>query len=341
MFTLISFAMGNTNGCICRYGWCIRPDNSNHCKENHTSTPKFKAHKRNLSAAFNLAEQDKEVSVGLLNINTATEEELMTLPGINRQTAHNIIEYRGKIGAFKRVEDLALVSGVGATKLENLRLEISVSRAKTSQNSSTIDLSIQDNVSRSSSKSQSTRVTVPFSFPKVNINTSNVFQLMKVKGISQQLGENIVAYRDKKGYFRRLDDLIKVKGIKQPLLSAIRPHIMLSEDQLSCRTDPSGTDVVITSQADDSLSGPENGSNGTQTANHVDLSALGSQEDLVSVYGPIARRSMRHKTKPFFFRKNGQSVLRLATWNLQHCNEEKTENPGVREVFAMTILENG
>ena len=230
--------MGNTNGCICRYGWCIRPDNSNNCKENHTSTPRFKTHKRNLSAAFNIAEQEREFNVELLNINTATEEELMTLPGVNRTTAHNTVEYRAKIGAFKRIEDLALV--IGATKFGHLRQEISVGRTKSSQNSSINDLSMQDNVSRSSSKSQSNKGTVLFTYAQTNINTSNVFQLMKVKGISQQMAENIVTYRDKKGPFRHLDELLKVKGIKQPLLSAIRPKLVLNDDELSYRTEPLG-----------------------------------------------------------------------------------------------------
>ena len=44
---------------------------------------------------------------------------------------------------------------------------------------------------------------------KVNVNKGNVFQLMKVKGVSQQLAQNIVAYRDKKGLYRTLDELGK------------------------------------------------------------------------------------------------------------------------------------
>ena len=48
-----------------------------------------------------------ECGVELLNVNSATEEELMTLPGINRTTAHNIVEYRKQIGAFKKVSERA------------------------------------------------------------------------------------------------------------------------------------------------------------------------------------------------------------------------------------------
>jgi competence ComEA-like helix-hairpin-helix protein len=70
------------------------------------------------------------LQVDQLNVNTASEEELMTLPGITRNIAQNIVEYRQAIGRFKKVEDLALVSGIGADKLDLIRPEICVSRRK-------------------------------------------------------------------------------------------------------------------------------------------------------------------------------------------------------------------
>lgn len=70
------------------------------------------------------------LQVDQLNVNTASEEELMTLPGITRNIAQNIVEYRQAIDRFKKVEDLALVSGIGADKLDLIRPEICVSRRK-------------------------------------------------------------------------------------------------------------------------------------------------------------------------------------------------------------------
>lgn len=64
----------------------------------------------------------------MLDINTATEEELMTLTGITRNIAREIIEHRSAIGAFKKVEDLALVSGVGAAKLQIIKPEICIGK---------------------------------------------------------------------------------------------------------------------------------------------------------------------------------------------------------------------
>lgn len=52
----------------------------------------------------------------------------MTLTGITRNIAHTIIEHRNAIGAFKKVEDLALVTGVGAAKLQTIKPEICIGR---------------------------------------------------------------------------------------------------------------------------------------------------------------------------------------------------------------------
>ena len=66
--------------------------------------------------------------MNLVNINIATEEELMTLSGVTRPVARNIVDYRSTIGGFRRVEDLALVSGVGAARLQQIKSDITIKR---------------------------------------------------------------------------------------------------------------------------------------------------------------------------------------------------------------------
>ena len=54
----------------------------------------------------------KEKNQNLVNINNATKEELVTLPGIGEAKAQNIINYRMKNGKFISVEELKKVSGI-------------------------------------------------------------------------------------------------------------------------------------------------------------------------------------------------------------------------------------
>lgn len=65
-----------------------------------------------------------------VNINTATATELEALPGVGLATAARIIEYRQKVGGFKKIEDLMNVRGIGEKMFLNLKPLIVVTPAK-------------------------------------------------------------------------------------------------------------------------------------------------------------------------------------------------------------------
>lgn len=60
------------------------------------------------------------------NINTATIEELIQIPGIGPKTAEKIIEYRTLHGNFKELNELLNVKGIGEKKLEMIKKYITL-----------------------------------------------------------------------------------------------------------------------------------------------------------------------------------------------------------------------
>ena len=60
-------------------------------------------------------------ATAVVNINTATQEELQTLPGITATKAEAIINYRSKAGAFRRVEDVKNIEGIDPTKMDMMK----------------------------------------------------------------------------------------------------------------------------------------------------------------------------------------------------------------------------
>lgn len=65
-------------------------------------------------------------SITLININTANQQELMTLKGIGEVKSKAIIDYRTEHGYFSSVDELINVKGIGEKTLEKLRDYITV-----------------------------------------------------------------------------------------------------------------------------------------------------------------------------------------------------------------------
>lgn len=80
---------------------------------------------------------------------------------------------------------------------------------------------------------QSLALSLAFCFPAfaaqpVNINTADAGAIAaNLKGVGQSKAEAIVAYREKNGAFKSVDDLAKVKGIGEKTVAANREFILV------------------------------------------------------------------------------------------------------------------
>src|SRR5580704_4579897 len=63
-----------------------------------------------------------------INLNTATAAELQQVPGIGPSTADKILQMRKSYGAFKTVDDLRAVRGIGEKRLAKMRKYLTVGK---------------------------------------------------------------------------------------------------------------------------------------------------------------------------------------------------------------------
>ena len=65
--------------------------------------------------------EEKDIDQICINVNTATLEELILIPGIGKTIAQEIINKRMEKGQFQKIEDLEQVKGLGPSKLSRIK----------------------------------------------------------------------------------------------------------------------------------------------------------------------------------------------------------------------------
>jgi competence protein ComEA len=74
-----------------------------------------------LAPATAQAQKSKAAVTEKVNLNTATSEQLQTLPGIGPSLAKTIIDHRAKNGKFNKIEEILNVKGVGEKKFQKIK----------------------------------------------------------------------------------------------------------------------------------------------------------------------------------------------------------------------------
>ena len=79
-----------------------------------------------LAPSAALAQQAKAPAVEKVNLNTASIEQLETLPGVGPALAKRIVEHRTKVGKFTKIEELLNVKGIGEKSFQKMKDRLTV-----------------------------------------------------------------------------------------------------------------------------------------------------------------------------------------------------------------------
>ena len=64
---------------------------------------------------------------------------------------------------------------------------------------------------------------------KININTASLVELQKLPRIGEKVGQRIIDFRKKNGRFRKVEEIMKVKGIGEKMFNRIKDLITVGE----------------------------------------------------------------------------------------------------------------
>lgn len=148
-----------------------------------------------------------------LNLNTATESELIALPGIGKVKARAIVEDRTTNGQFTSVDDVTRVHGIGQGTLKKIRDQVYAGPATAS---GTLPLAASEPTPENASDGAGEGA--------VNFNTATQAELQSVPGIGQVKAQSIIDERTSNGPFTSCDDLQRVNGIGPATVKKLRPY---------------------------------------------------------------------------------------------------------------------
>jgi competence protein ComEA len=158
-----------------------------------------------------------------VDVNTADAQTLETLPGVGPSIAQKIVAGR----PYNSLQDLEKVKGLSAAKVEAMKNQVAFGPGATAKTTTRTDRSFT---------ATKPGVTETHSGPlaatgrlsngeKININTASAEELDRLPGIGKSKAQAIVTYRNQNGRFNSIEDIEKVKGIKEGEFAKIKDSI--------------------------------------------------------------------------------------------------------------------
>jgi len=172
-----------------------------------------------VAAVLALAAGSALAAGALVDINTADQKTIESLPGVGPATAQEIVKGR----PYKSVDDLANVKGIGKAKLEKIKPLVTIGGQPAAQApaaaASKAPAATQAAQKAPAQAKQAAKAAAPMG--PVNLNTASKEQLVALPGIGEKKAQAIIDGRP----YQKTEDVMKVKGIKQGIYNKIKDKI--------------------------------------------------------------------------------------------------------------------
>ena len=153
-----------------------------------------------------------------VELNSATTDEIARLPRIGMSLAKRIVEDRSVRGAFRGLDDLDRVPGIGPALLAQLADRVSfgvngAARSPPENSANTRTLGAYE--------------AGPGASPDgpLDLNSASLADLLALPGIGKARARAILAYRRSHGSFAVVSDLGRVPGFSQSIVARLAPHL--------------------------------------------------------------------------------------------------------------------
>lgn len=155
-----------------------------------------------------------------IDLNRAGRAELSQLPGIGPALAERIEAHRQSNGAFRKVDDLRGVHGIGPATLERIRPYVHVVEPGDAE---PVVQTRPEEKARPAGKKETPLDLL------VDINRAQAEELQRLPGIGPVLSQRIIDQREKTP-FQSVEDLRRVPGIGPKTLEKVRPFVCVRSE---------------------------------------------------------------------------------------------------------------